>query len=99
MGICGFLKKPYLEYVDFGFAFLEKYHCLVAESRPDAVGTGGRNPIGVATFCFGQTDKTGIAQSPRHASGRSTVAPCVSAPSNTDSRYSLSCESVPRSGR
>ena len=26
MGICGFLKKPYLEYVDFGFAFLEKYH-------------------------------------------------------------------------
>ena len=26
MGICGFLKKPYLEYVDFGFAFFEKYH-------------------------------------------------------------------------
>ncbi|MBC8504128.1 MAG: GNAT family N-acetyltransferase [Chloroflexi bacterium] len=26
MGICGFLKKPYLEYVDFGFAFIEKYH-------------------------------------------------------------------------
>ena len=26
MGICGFLKKPYLEYEDFGFAFLAKYH-------------------------------------------------------------------------
>ncbi|MFC2166892.1 GNAT family N-acetyltransferase [Acidobacteriota bacterium] len=26
IGICGFLKKPYLEHEDFGFAYLPKYY-------------------------------------------------------------------------
>jgi len=25
IGVCGFLKKPYLDHVDFGFAYLEQY--------------------------------------------------------------------------
>lgn len=61
IGICGFLKKPHLKNVDFGFAFLPKY-CGIGYGFESAMAI---LEYGVKTFLFSELDAITSADNSR----------------------------------